>query len=312
MENILLSTDHWSQREQEQDPHLILHCPHAASLQDFKTTTPDLWEEIRQASLASGVQEQDLIDYINIEADIFSAEVAEAVARLLQKNIAGIRVRVLKICIPRALLDMNRKREHSLGRVFDHQRYAAVSQHLLQLHDQAYRKIKQHLSRLEASPDIEPSGTLFEVHTMGPVTPLHIPVSPENLKERVRIWKDMGGEPRQIDIIDETEEDGRRWVFGDQDLSKALLYEFGERAVRNLPYWGRPELLSHEWAELVDSHLVIDIPKHELSREQLDHPERRYPIESLTIDHHKVQEVAQRIASGLGNVLEQRLRVTSC
>jgi len=291
-------------------PHLIIHCPHGATVDDIITRDPALWDQLVKAAEASGLSEHDLREFINIEADVFSFELAHALAEKIRHEIQDIRIQIIKVCVPRALVDMNRNEDHCLGKVFHFDEYPELVKRLKDIHQEIFEGLQTAFVSLEGCPGIEPSGTLFEIHTMGPVTPIDVPISPETLHERLRIWKQMGGEPRQIDIIDEMEEDGKRWFFSDKEICDELQQAFRERAVRNLPYWGRPYLLSYHWSQLVDSHVVLDFPKHELSRERLDGDER-YPIENLTMDEHKVHKVSETLARVLVPILRRRMRVTS-
>ncbi|MGE3278356.1 MAG: hypothetical protein AB7J40_00925 [Candidatus Altimarinota bacterium] len=272
--------------------------PHDASYDQFAFEYPDLLNEMLDAVK---VDEETYKKFLTIEQDVFATEAAE----LLAKNIVGhfqggIRVQVIKIMIPRGILDMNRIEERALWKTFDHEQHSYLKKRLLSMYRIAYREIKKKIMQ---------AGMVIDLHTMSPTNPRRvIEVNPDNLKDFIKSWDINPDNPRKIDIITSQTIGDETRSLGDKVVIKAVCKALKDHGIEH-EQSGTFRLsnihLGTEWAELAKSYFNIDLTKDWGSKVPVDH--EGFDISKLDYDETKLAGLMHVIGGAIAEVINQRL-----
>lgn len=252
--------------------------------------------EIRQCIYDYDDQEV-FSDYLRIEQDIGATELTKAIAEEL-KTVRGAIVRVL---LPRGIIDMNRKGKNAIRNIFDLNKYGkfgAVSnmiEGVKWIYEETSEEIDDILGKLS------PSGVLVDIHTMSPYDVPVIKESPETLKEYISTY---GHTPesheRDVCLITE-QEDGE--IIADLDLYRSFITRLITGNIphrKNQPYNLAPHTAAKDRALKIPA-MFIDVPKDLVTKEQSYDSD--YNPANLTVDMHKVVALAKIFASAVSKSL---------
>jgi len=134
---------------------IILNCPHGfLGDENMFSAFPEIVEALE------GVPPKTLWDYLRIDYDFGTDTLAQALLRLLSKK---KRVALITTHYNRGILDGNRRSKRAVRRIFPHEKYPKLVQHMQSLsHDTGvsiFDFCKKHLSE---------EGLFLDVHSMWP------------------------------------------------------------------------------------------------------------------------------------------------
>lgn len=237
-------------------------------------------------------------DYLELDRDKGSFELSKSIAKLLSQ--ADRSVLVLKVNVPRAIVDCNRVQyEDVFRKIWDPEQ---VDQKLHKKLEAIYEEVVAFIkSEVEGVP------FLIDVHTMAPYTPVHpgeaqfqfVIEKPGQLDDYINTYleaRKRGGLKRPIDLLTRDMQ-GNSHV--DQDLVNRLanrLRSDGFECGIDDPYslFSEERIFSTQLLNLCSSGICIDIPKDLLAK-QSD------PLDLIhfELDESKIDKLASVISEGL-------------
>jgi hypothetical protein len=244
--------------------------------------------------------------YIEIERDVASVELAHALARRLAYRL-DISCVVLEVNYPRAIIDGGRLLDNCLRPCLPQALFASLRADFLAIHEQTLTYMDALYEKLKASP----VGFLIDVHTMASFCPADpktgrgtFPVSFPRLEDYVDQFLNAREHNflRTLDLITEDEKGHR---VADPILTKtisAALRSAGYAFAENEPYTACSNFLSYR--HMTRSRAIsIDVPKHFVAswREDLSD----YVLSSVSIDAAKLDRLADCLAKGIGEAVDQ-------
>jgi len=279
-------------------PPVKILVPHDASVKEFSYYLPDIYRELKDAV---EVDEKTLQKFLTIEQDVFATEAAEQLARNIHQAFRGvIRVEIIKVLLPRGIVDMNRIRERAVWKLFDHEEHSYLKKELERLYQITYVKLQK---------AIRGTGILIDLHTMSPTDPWEtIELHHQNVEAFINSWRHNPQQRRKNDLITIAETPEGEIQMGDVEIIEAVGRAFENEGIA----YGKSETyrlngihLGTQWASLVPSYFNIDLTKDHGSKETVD--AKNFDISELTYDEKKLERVTTALANAIGEVVKRRL-----
>lgn len=233
-------------------------------------------------------------DYLEVEHDFGSHELAQAIARYLETRLK-VRIIITRFTLPRGADDFNRIEEKAIPPIFSENHQEKIEKLLKRKFkeaDLAFKKILSNNTSIYA-----------EIHTMGSFCLEHVPkVIRGNLKEVIRGWNDPKNRKNERDICFVST------LLGEGKIADPLLTRYIKTSLDDYfqkakgaysddsPYVADEEKRSHRFMKKAAS-VCPDIPKHYLSVEQPKNP--RYHLAHLTLDREKTNHLGVAIGKGV-------------
>src|SRR5690606_14663564 len=245
--------------------------------------------------------EEKLQKLLTIEQDLFATEAANQIAaKLLEETAGKIRVEVIKVLIPRLLVDMNRIEAKAFPNVVSYDDHP----HILRGLQTIYRSARLALLRRLRGANI-----LLDLHTMSPTDPWESMVlSPENREEFMKTWHPNPDKPRVNDIITRRRDSqGNEHPLGDPALVNALKQRFESSNIRHgfsRTFELTDEFLGPFWAQQVASYVNLDLTKDYGSKEQVT--DKKFDLSGLTFDAERLKKITNPIGLAIADVVKHR------
>lgn len=237
---------------------------------------------------------QVLDDYLKIDRDACTPELAHAIAAQIAGTTSGLQVKVVEVLYERGILDPNRIAGHAIRNVLRHGDNSEVLDLLMRLHLETVKVINAHLRDLA-----ETDGGLFvDLHSMAPYEALGLEGErPGHLVAYNYAYssRERRGERRQLDLI--TEIPGPRMIANPVLVGnmQSRLDAHGVSFDFNKPY-PKADMSVEEVRRVMTTRymevypgMAIDIPKDFLTKHDADHPswDLRYPeVDQWKIDFY--------------------------
>lgn len=284
-----------------EDSMVQILVPHDASYSQFALEFPDLLNDILKAI---ETDEETFRKFVTIEQDKFATEAADLLARKIVEGFQGrIRVQVIKVVIPRAILDMNRIEEKALWHIFDHEKHPALTKRLLDFYRTSYKELKK---------IVQQSNVLIDLHTMCPTDPWEkILLNPHNVEEFNKSWRHNPLKRRVTDLITHQSVGEIVDRLGDMEIIEKVEQAFKMHGIehkRSATFQLTNIHLGTEWAQLARSYFNIDITKDWGAKESTN--DESFDVSSITYDESKMSKIVSVIGDAIINVVKERLSKT--
>jgi hypothetical protein len=270
---------------------LLITCPHA----EIGTSFIEI--DFPAISDLVNLDKQSLYEFLSIEYDFGTHELAQAIAQKLFDEY-GVCTLILEPSFPRSILDAGRLYPNCLRNIIDYNQHNDIKNNLLKLYNDYMAKLV-HVTAVAKSYN----ALAMDIHTMSSYSPNIIQEryaeaiceTPDNLLEYIAYYKKshIDGEKRKTELFTG---DSRNGIFASKELLQSLTAEILTRRIPmdyDKPYVLAEHLVAHYLVcEL--SCVCIDIPKDLLSVATTD--DEGYDIANLAIDEAKVDSVADIFA----------------
>ncbi len=275
---------------------LLITCPHA------EIGTSFLEIDFPAISDLIGIDKQSLYEFLSIEYDFGTHELAQAIAQKLFAEY-GVRTLILEPSFPRSILDAGRLYPNCLRNVIDYDNHEDIKNELLNIYNHYMAKLV-HVTAVSKNYN----ALAIDLHTMSSYSPNIIQEryseaireEPDNLLEYIGYYKNShkDGEKRKTELFTG---DSRNGIFASKELLQSLTAEI---LTKRIPMdYDKPYVLAEH---LVAHYLVcelncvcIDIPKDLLSVTTTD--DEGYDIANLAIDEEKVDSMADMFARAVSS-----------
>jgi hypothetical protein len=270
---------------------LLITCPHAEMGTSF------LEIDFPAISDLISIDKQSLYEFLSIEHDFGTHELAQAIAQKLFKEY-GVSTLILEPSFPRSILDAGRLYPNCLRNIIDYDNHKDIKNELLNVYNDYMAKLV-HVTAVAKNYN----ALAIDLHTMSSYSPNIIQEryseaireEPDNLMEYIGYYKNSNKdfEKRKTELFTG---DSRNGIFASKELLQSLTAEI---LARRIPMdYDKPYVLAEH---LVAHYLVcelgcvcIDIPKDLLSVTTTD--DEGYDIANLVIDEAKIDSVAGMFA----------------
>lgn len=319
----------------KEKPDVTILVPHDGSIDDLSKRYPDIYREIVQAMEpplralepkkdgkkkkaqieryeAEELEkerhqknreqtEEKLRKLLTIEQDVFATEAAHQIATVLLGATAGkVRVEVIKVLIPRLLVDMNRVEAKAFPNVISYEEHP----HILRDLQIIYRSTRFALQRRLRGTNI-----LIDLHTMSPTDPWEkVPLTPENTDAFMQTWQPNPAKPRLNDIITRRRDTlGNQHPLGDPALISALKQQFEDASIPHgfsRTFELTDEFLGPFWAQQALSYVNLDLTKDNGSKEQVT--DKKFDLSELTFHEEKLRKITNPIGLAIADVVKHR------
>ncbi|MBL4694613.1 hypothetical protein JKY72_04560 [Candidatus Gracilibacteria bacterium] len=215
----LMKTEQISYGNSEKEKaDIILICPHDGDHKAFLNMfvqLRDQWPE-----------DISVEDYMNLERDIGSEMITDALLEKLLSKRSDLRIDVIKIKeIPRGVLDVNRKpasdmngEEFAVRKCFEHQKFPKLYEIFQEIHLAVVTEIR------EAIADLADGGLFIDIHTMNDHCPTDpVELSATNIKEYCESLTVENKKQRSVNALTTTPDDK---FLANQTLAQELKKAF--------------------------------------------------------------------------------------
>jgi hypothetical protein len=281
----------------KQKSDVTILVPHDGTFRDFQQAQPELARKLLGAIESD---ESTFRKLLAVEQDVFASDAAELIAEDISRELPWARIEVLKVLIPRAILDMNRIIRKAIWKVFDHDRHPDIRQALDMLHFEISTELRER---------IKGAKMVVDLHSMSPTDPWEkIEVNPGNLDKFVESWRKNPGKRRKNDIINQKKDHtGKIVPLGDPELIESVKTEL-EKFVLPVSMSGTFQLsgdhLGPVWAGMAKSYINIDFLKDNGSQQQLDDDD--FDLSTLELETQRLARFTTPCARGILKVLKAR------
>ncbi|HAZ28230.1 MAG TPA: hypothetical protein DCY48_00410 [Candidatus Magasanikbacteria bacterium] len=279
-------------------PDCILLSLHGDDGKNFLSHYP-IFEDLYKEDL------QSFFDFLSIERDTGSNDVAHATAEKTSQENHSLRIDVLEVRIPRGILDLGRTTaERGIRSVFEKEKHEELVRELTQLHTKTFSNVQTALQQLNKN------GCWIDIHTMAPFSPEteknHI--GPDPLVPHPQILHPYNeaytnahknGERRSINIAIEIIEE-KNACLADKTLLHTLPLSF---TTYNLAYrLNHPHPMANcitaaYFMKTIGRGFFIDIPKDYIAAESPEDTSRS--LAHFHLDIEKIDTVTNSLGEGL-------------
>lgn len=241
------------------------------------------------------------------ESDRFAPEISEEIAKKLALN--GYRIALVKILLPRELIDANRVEERAIKWLFDHDKNKAWVTNFTNLYQQAITKEEKVLQQLA------PHGKLLAVHTMRQfnIKPgYEYMMEPPQDLESVEQWQEyylrkikflespeMQTQDREHCVLTRLGQEGPE--ITDPILTQAVIDRFKDKGIKhalNEPYCYEPWIKETNLMRKFKG-VSVDFVKEKIAANVEPNP----PLYKLTSNTQKIKQIAHSLSEAINNVL---------
>ncbi|MGV8085692.1 MAG: hypothetical protein ACP5N9_05570 [Candidatus Bilamarchaeum sp.] len=254
---------------------VMILCQHDGDGRDFLTQTPHLPPKL-------GVSAETIIQYFQIERDIGSSALVDALTKFLSLDIL-----VLEFNLPRGIVDPNRYPIDALSRLFKLEEQPEFREALLAAHRDYTTAVESAFS--EFGPQF-----YLDIHTMSGYS-LSAPARTDSIEGHIESWLNNRGKTRAVDLITK-DQNGK--MIADDNVTSAIETAFTSldiRTVRDDPFKWMPNIRSTAYLER-NKGAAVDIPKPLLCI----NPDGA--LDELIVDIEKVEKIARAIARELNKL----------
>lgn len=281
----------------KQKSDVTILVPHDGTFRDFQQAEPVLAQNLLDAI---ETDESTFRKLLVVEQDVFAFDAAELIAEDISRELPWARIEIVKVLVPRAILDMNRILRKAIWKIFDHERHPKIRKALDDLHFQISTELRE---------SVKNAKMVIDLHSMSPTDPWEkIEVNPGNLDKFVESWRKNPEKRRKNDIINQRKDHtGKVHPLGDPELIESVKTEL-EKFILPVSMSGTFQLngdhLGSVWAGLARSYINIDFLKDNGSQQQLEDDD--FDLSTLQLEVHRLARFTTPCSRGILKVLKAR------
>lgn len=258
-EEYLSITEYGEGEDEKQKPACVIIDIHGGKPEDFLEEYPELARAVE-------VDEVTLLDYLDLEKDAGSTNVAHAVAQQIAGHQENLRAVVISILYPRGIIEPQRlKSTDAVKNVYKTEEHPELTAQFQGIHHRTQQTFHTTLENLLGK---NPQAILVDMHTMASHNPRQqITVAPDLIGDYIQSFVDgqAYGAKRKIDIVTGRGKPNPR--FSDEKLTTNMseaLTKAGYGCAENHPYFTLEGMTSDHLLQRYKG-IGLDIPKDSLT-----------------------------------------------